>query len=206
MDVNVRTTYNNIANHFSDTRFKVWFCTREFLNSIPSNSLGLEIGCGNGKNMVYRNDISMKGIDICDKFVDMCKKKNLDVIQGDMSSLPYENESFDFVMSIAVLHHLDSQEKRVKALDEMFRVCKKGGKIFVLVWAFEQEESSKRKFKSKDEMVSWFSREDGNTYYRYYHLYSKDELEEEFSKTDNKFDTNRSFYEMGNWGLIIEKK
>ena len=206
MDLNVRTTYNNIANHFSDTRFKVWFCTREFLNSIPSNSFGLEIGCGNGKNMVYRKDISMKGIDICDKFVDICKKKNLDVIQGDMSSLPYDNESFDFVMSIAVLHHLDSQEKRVKAVDEMFRVCKKGGKIFVLVWAFEQEESSKRKFKSKDEMVSWFSREDGNTYYRYYHLYSKDELENEFSKTENKFDTNKSFYEMGNWGLIIEKK
>jgi ubiquinone/menaquinone biosynthesis C-methylase UbiE len=206
MDIDVRNTYNTIANHFSDTRFKVWTCTREFLNNVSPSSNGLEVGCGNGKNMIYRDDINMCGIDICDKFVDMCKKKNLNVIQGDMLKLPYNNEQFDFVMSIAVLHHLDSEEKRIQALNEMFRVCKKDGKIFILVWAFEQEESSKRKFKSKDEMVSWFSREDGNTYYRYYHLYSKDELNEEFQKTRNDFRIIKSFYEMGNWGLIIEKK
>jgi ubiquinone/menaquinone biosynthesis C-methylase UbiE len=206
MDINVRNTYNTIANHFSDTRFKVWTCTREFLNNISPNSKGLEVGCGNGKNMVYRNDINMFGIDICDKFVDICKKKNLNVIQGDMLKLPYENEEFDFVMSIAVLHHLDTEEKRVQALNEMFRVCKKNGKIFILVWAFEQEESSKRKFKTKDEMVSWFSREDGNTYYRYYHLYSKNELAEEFQKTKNNFEVLKSLYEMGNWGIIVEKK
>jgi tRNA (uracil-5-)-methyltransferase TRM9 len=206
MDINVRNTYNTIANHFSDTRFKVWKCTREFLNNIETNSSGLEVGCGNGKNMIYRNDINMFGIDICDKFVDMCKKKNLNVVQGDMLKLPYKNEQFDFVMSIAVLHHLDTEEKRIQALNEMFRVCKKDGKIFILVWAFEQEESSKRKFKSKDEMVSWFSREDGNTYFRYYHLYSNGELNEEFKKTNNNFDLVKSFYEMGNWGIIIQKK
>lgn len=205
MDINVRNTYNNIANHFSDTRFKVWNCTKDFLNSITSNSIGLEVGCGNGKNMMFRSDIKIEGIDICDKFVDMCKKKNLNVVQGDMTNLPYKDEQFDFVFSIAVLHHLDTLEKRIQAIKEMFRVCKKDGNIFVLVWAFEQEESSKRKFKSKDEMVSWFSREDGNTYYRYYHLYSKDELEREFEFTKNKFNIIKSFYEMGNWGLIIRK-
>lgn len=205
MDTNIQNTYNNIANHFSDTRFKVWTCTIDFLDSLPSDSKGLEVGCGNGKNMLYRNDIYMNGIDICDRFVDICKKKNLDVIQGNMLELPYDNEYFDFVMAIAVLHHLDTEEKRINALNEMFRVCKKNGKIYILVWAFEQEESSKRKFKSKDEMVPWISKKDSNIYYRYYHLYSKDELNQEFLKTKNNFKIIKSFYELGNWGIVVEK-
>ncbi len=206
MDINVRNTYNNIANHFSDTRFKVWNCTMDFLNSLTPYCSGLEVGCGNGKNMIYRNDINMRGIDICDKFVGMCKEKKLDVIQGNMLDLPYENEQFDFVMGIASLHHLDTLEKRIQALNEMFRVCKKNGKIYILVWAFEQDPSSKRQFKSKDEMVPWVSKEDGNTYYRYYHLYSKDELADEFFKTNNNFEIIKSFNEMGNWGIVVEKK
>ena len=123
-----------------------------------------------------------------------------------MLKLLYEDESFDFVFSIAVLHHLDKEELRVEALKEMFRVCKKDGIIFVLVWAFDQEPDSKRKFTKTDELVSWKSREDGQKYYRYYHLYLKDELEKEFSKTNFQYSIIKNFYEKGNWGFIIKKK
>ncbi len=57
------------------------------------------------EKIVYKN-IKIKSIDICDKFVEICQKKNLDVEQGDMLNLPFD-ESFDFVFSIAILHHLD---------------------------------------------------------------------------------------------------
>jgi hypothetical protein len=88
----------------------------------------------------------------------------------------------------------------------MFRVCKKDGLIFVLVWAFDQEPDSKRKFTKTDELVSWKSREDGQTYFRYYHLYLKGELEKEFSKTNFKYNIIKNFYEKGNWGFIGQKK
>jgi tRNA (uracil-5-)-methyltransferase TRM9 len=206
----VKEVYNKISNDFDITRFRVWTCTSDFLDLIGKDTYGLEVGCGNGKNMVYCNElkknIKIKGIDISDKFVEICQKKNLDVEQGDMIKLPYLDESFDFVYSIAVLHHLDKEEERVNALKEMFRVCKKDGLIFVLVWAFDQEPDSKRKFSKTDELVSWKSRQDGKTYFRYYHLYLKGELEKEFSKTNFKYNIIKNFYEKGNWGFIGQKK
>jgi len=206
----IKEVYNKISKDFDITRYRVWTCTSDFFDIIEKNTIGLEVGCGNGKNIVYSNNlnknIKIKGIDICDKFVEICKSKDLDVIQGDMLRLPYDNYSFDFVYSIAVLHHLNTEELRIKALEEMFRVCKKDGIIFVLVWAFEQEADSKRKFTKTDEMVSWKSRDDGQTYFRYYHLYLDGELEKEFSKTNFKFNIIRNFYEKGNWGFIIKKE
>jgi tRNA (uracil-5-)-methyltransferase TRM9 len=202
----IREVYNKISNDFDDTRYRVWTCTSRFMDPLEKGLNGLEVGCGNGKNILYRkDDLNIKGIDICDKLVDICKKKNLDVIQGNMTSLPYSDESFDFVYCIAVLHHLKTKEERIQALNEIFRVCKKGGKIFVLVWAFEQEENSKRKFKTQDELVSWKSREDGNTYYRFYHLYKKSELEDEFDNTNYSYTSYESLYELGNWGIMCVK-
>ncbi len=205
MQQEVQQTYNQIATDFSRTRYRVWSCTSDFLDKLPANSNGLEVGCGNGKNMIYRKDLNLKGIDICDNFVKICKEQNLDVIQGDMTNLPYENNSFDFVFCIAALHHLNTIELRIKAINEMFRVCKQGGKVFVYVWALEQPADSKRKFTKSDEMVSWKSTEDDNIYYRYYHIYVKGELLNEFNSSDYKFTIERDFYEKGNWGLITEK-
>ncbi len=41
-------------------------------------------------------------------------------------------------MSVAVLHHLSTIERRQKAISELIRVTKPGGKIFIEVWAKEQ--------------------------------------------------------------------
>ncbi len=202
MDISVKDTYNNISNDFDRTRYKIWNCTSNFLDSIEKNKFGLEVGCGNGKNLQYRNDLNIKGIDICDNFVNISKNKNLDVIQGDMINLPFENNTFDFVFSVASLHHLDSSEKRIKAINEMCRVCKPGAKIFILVWAFEQENNSKRKFITTDEMVSWKS-SSGEIYYRYYHLYKENELYNEFKLSNYNFELINKFYEKGNWGIIV---
>lgn len=202
----VSETYNKIANHFNNTRYRVWSCTSKFLDSIESGKEGLEVGCGNGKNLLYRSDLKLKGIDICDNFVKICREKNLNVIQGDMISLPFDDNTFDFVFSIAAVHHLNSVDLRIKAIKEMFRVCKPDGLIFVYVWAFEQPENARRKFTKQDEMVSWLSKEDGKTYYRYYHLYKKDELLKEFQDTQYDFEIINNFYELGNWGIICKKK
>ena len=45
--------------------------------------------------------------------------------------MPYRNESFDFVYSIGVLHHLDRDTDRALAYAEIHRVLKPGG-IFLL--------------------------------------------------------------------------
>ena len=64
--------YKNTANDFSRTRYKIWHGVKTFLNSIPTNSIILDAGCGNGKNMVYMKNKGfeyVKGCDFSDNFV-----------------------------------------------------------------------------------------------------------------------------------------
>ena len=79
--VQVKDVYNSIYKSFDRTRGKVWNCVKEFLDIIPNNLIGLEIGCGNGKNFTYRKDLKLKGIDISQGMVEICEKKGLDVVQ-----------------------------------------------------------------------------------------------------------------------------
>lgn len=53
----VHTVYNQIAEHFSNTRHSAWPGVAKFINSIPRGSFMLDIGCGNGKYLFLRDDI-----------------------------------------------------------------------------------------------------------------------------------------------------
>ena len=52
-EVYVKHVYNTIAKEFSDTRYRPWTCVEEFLDGVEENSYIGDIGCGNGKNMLY---------------------------------------------------------------------------------------------------------------------------------------------------------
>jgi len=52
-------------------------------------------------------------------------------VQGDGEHLPFEDESMDFVYSFGVLHHFPDTKR---AVSEIFRVLKPGGKCFVGVY------------------------------------------------------------------------
>jgi SAM-dependent methyltransferase len=160
-----------IATDFSRTRYKVWGGVKQFLDTIPMDSVVADIGCGNGKNMMYRDDLSYIGMDISDEMVGICKKRGLNAITGSILDIPIDK--VDYSMSIAVIHHLETREERVKALSELLRITKHN--ILVTAWCFEQ---TKRKFASQDEMIS-FTNRDGSVYQRFYHLYVDGELAQE---------------------------
>lgn len=56
----------------------------------------------------------------------------------DNLALPFRDESFDAVLSIAVVHHFATTERRVGALRELARVLRIGGRLVITVWAMEQ--------------------------------------------------------------------
>jgi len=56
----------------------------------------------------------------------------------DNLALPFRDECFDAGLSIAVIHHFATTERRVAALKELARVLRIGGKLMVSVWAMEQ--------------------------------------------------------------------
>lgn len=62
----------------------------------------------------------------------------LQVLVCDNLALPFRDESFDAVLSVAVVHHFATTERRVNALRELARVLRIGGRLVISVWAMEQ--------------------------------------------------------------------
>jgi ubiquinone/menaquinone biosynthesis C-methylase UbiE len=147
MDIaNTTNTYNQIAKQFSQTRYKIWPGVKKFLNSIPDNAFILDAGCGNGKNMLETNH-NFFGIDTSKMLIQIAKEKTkskTNIIGFDLVSIcnmeTINNNTYDAIISIAVLHHLSSLIDRITAIKEMIRVCKVGGSILFTVWKLESNE------------------------------------------------------------------
>ena len=55
--------YEQIAGHFSTTRHKPWPKVVQFMQGVPPGSVVFDLGCGNGKNILKRDDIVQVGQD-----------------------------------------------------------------------------------------------------------------------------------------------
>jgi ubiquinone/menaquinone biosynthesis C-methylase UbiE len=201
MDLQVKNFYNKNYKRFDISRVRIWGSVRKFTSFMKPNSKVIDIGCGNGKNIKYLQDNGMevKGIDFSSKLVEICQEKNLDVIEADMRNLPYQDNTFDYGICIAALHHLQEEKDRIKALNEMIRVCKDGAEILVTVWSVEQDSTSNEKHRNfiyGDNYVPW------ENVTRYYFIYDKLHIED-FLK---KFDVKELKWERGNWYFIIKVK
>ncbi len=208
--MNIELIYDLIADEFDKTRVRQWPCVISFLNSFPSNASILDIGCGNGKYLNYRNnDLKMKGIDISMKLVEICKNKGFDVIKASMTDIPYADNTFDGIICIASYHHLDNDIDRQKTLNEIHRILKNEGVALIEVWGKEQTKENANKnalnFKNKSNLVKWTSIKTGEVYYRYYNIYSKGELEEEITRLKPEFKIIESGYEKGNYYVKVQK-
>ncbi len=156
------TFYDIHATDFSKSRFRIWPLVKQFLDSLPPNSKVLDIGCGNGKNMTYalnRQDLQIYGIEHSQALTDICIQKGLNVIQGDALSLPFENNTFDAIIMIAVIHHINPLE-HYTVLKEIKRVLKPTSKCLISNWAVEQPVDAKRQFVKGLNMVTWKDKED----------------------------------------------
>jgi tRNA (uracil-5-)-methyltransferase TRM9 len=157
-ETHVHGVYEAIASHFSATRHKPWPFVSSFLASRPPGSVGLDIGCGNGKNMAVNRDVVMLGCDRSAALValardSMCTARyrkhqrqqadgNLpdadadpapsariiagaDAVTADSLSLPFREASADFVICIAVIHHLCTRERRIDAIRQLLRCVRR---------------------------------------------------------------------------------
>lgn len=138
----VHHVYDAIAPHFSSTRFAKWPKVAGFLNSLKPGSVILDAGCGNGKYLGFNPDCFYIGCDISPSLIDICTRRGHEVMVADAVNLPYRTNFGDAAISIAVLHHLSTESRRRKAIEELVRVVRRGGLVLITVWAVEQEDGS----------------------------------------------------------------
>lgn len=136
----VEKVYDRIAEHFDQTRHSSWTGVNEFLKKLPPNSALLDVGCGNGKYLWRENDnILIKlGCDVSLNLLKIAQQKGSTVFRANALELPVRDAFFDAVISIAVIHHFSTLERRMRAISEILRVLKPGGLGCITVWAFEQ--------------------------------------------------------------------
>lgn len=102
-------------------------------NVVPSSSFNvLEVGCGTG---IYTFEMTkyfktILGLDISRGMLKEAKEKiknqnptsnnvNVTFIAGDAENIPFKDSSFDCVMSINMLEHLDNIHKAVEEMKEL---------------------------------------------------------------------------------------
>lgn len=182
MELSVQESYDNIAKYFSVTRVLTWKWTDEFINSLKKNCFILDLGSGNGRNTNYKNHIIF-GLDISMQQLKMNRfNQNNYSIHGNMTNLPFQNNYFDSILSIASFHHLKSIEERHNCLREMKRVLTKNGKILMSIWSIKQPTKTKRIFNNYgDNIVEWNTNTKdffGNFIIipRYYYIFELDEI------------------------------
>ena len=116
------------------------------LDRIARHSSVLEVGCGQGTDAVYccrrmSKEASYLALDYSDRSVASARKsaaqfrEHLNVVpefaEGNAESLDLPDESFACVVSIGVLHHTPDPRR---AVDELYRVLKKGGTAYVALY------------------------------------------------------------------------
>lgn len=179
----VKDIYEEIAEHFDNTRPYKWAWVNDFLDKLKLNANVYDLGCGNGRNMINNNSkkLNFIGIDNCENFVKICKSKNLNVFNANITQIPLESNSADAIICIAVFHHLANFDNRINALMEMKRLIKNNGKILLSIWSINQPPKTRRSFNNYgNNIVLW--NKYGKIYERYYYIFKLDEIKELFKK------------------------
>jgi tRNA (uracil-5-)-methyltransferase TRM9 len=85
--------------------------------------------------MIQQMSLDYTGVDISFELVKNAKESypGVNFIVGSVLNLPFEDECFDKVISIAVLHHIPSLALRIKFMEEGYRVLKKDGQMIITV-------------------------------------------------------------------------
>lgn len=99
----------------------------------------LDIGCGYGrlaKQIVDKYPkVTIFGVDIAKNYVDLFNQtlgpKNK-AFKSDIQNLPFKDNSFNVIFIVTTLMYVQSNNNQKQALNEAFRVLKKGGSFVII--------------------------------------------------------------------------
>jgi SAM-dependent methyltransferase len=93
----------------------------------PAMSI-LDIGCGKAEPMRFlnrRKEFRVVGVDIFEPYLQICRESGLydDLVRADIRQLPFKPRSFDIVLCLEALEHLEKEEggALLRAMEEIAR-------------------------------------------------------------------------------------
>lgn len=197
--------------------------------SLPVGALVADVGCGNGKYLGVNPLVSMLGSDRSHNLISICRDRGHEAMVCDTMRLPYRSDAFDAAISIAVIHHLSTEEHRLRALRELLRVVRPGGSVLVYVWALEQTENTffhqvlimhPPRLTAQDLFVPWdmskYHKNDdaggdlaskpdaASKFQRYYHVFREGELEALVASLHG-CSIDEAYFDHANWCVRLRK-
>lgn len=100
-------------------------------NIMGRNNLILDLGCGAGREMLKSRG-QVVGVDLSKKPLKLAAKLYDMAILSDIKSLPFADNSFDYVISADLFGHIESNDKDL-IYREINRVLKSGGKSLNII-------------------------------------------------------------------------
>lgn len=107
--------------------------------SFDPNWVVLDVGCGFANNLLpfLAKGCPCFGVEVDPSILDVArcalKKRGYEaqLRVGDNRSIPFDDNAFDLLLSINVLHYENSEQKVLEALNEYKRMLKPGGAIYL---------------------------------------------------------------------------
>jgi ubiquinone/menaquinone biosynthesis C-methylase UbiE len=196
-------TWDAIAKSFDLTRRKPWQPCIDYIKRLPKSATVADIGCGNGRHLIFCAQHCKKaiGIDISSQLLKIVENKikkqdikNVQLYHTDVTNLPLKDRSVDAVLYIAAIHNVQGRKNRIQSLQEIRRILKKDKSALISVWSREQDkfrqhflkESFTQKGESEFGDIDIYWRQHGLNIPRFYHLYSKNEFQEDLVRSGFK--------------------
>lgn len=208
-----RDDYNKIARHFASTRCDNWPELVQFKSFVEDGQQILDWGCGNGRLllMLKEKDITYYGLDQSKSLLKIAEKKHAAEVKAGKAKFfctafrekTFKENFFDLVFMVASFHHLPDEKSRAKLLKKVYKEMKLGARLIITVWNLESEWSKKKRKGWKnlgvgDYLIPWKSPEGKIEAERYYHHFTKQELQDLLEGADFKIE-KLEYWKETNW-------
>jgi tRNA (uracil-5-)-methyltransferase TRM9 len=217
-----RQFYQTFALQFSATRQRLQPGVQQILQTIPTDSNILDLGCGNGELSRWLRQRGHSGwyvgLDFSHEILSLALQKNEHersvFLKRDLAQPGWEEglprQQFDLILAFAVLHHLPSRELHLQILNAVRNRLATQGMFVHSEWQFLNSERLRSRIQPwqaagmnedevepGDHLLDW---RQGGHGLRYVHHFSPEELAELADATG--FQIEDSFHSDGEGGQL----
>ena len=126
------------------------------------------------------------------------ESNNIQLLRADLKNLPIRENVISNIFSIATIHHVKDKDERERAIRDLYTRLKDKGFLIITVWRkwqkrymgyflndltkrvlkpyHKKQQEEKGLIEFGDKYVPWTLSQEGKTYYRFYHFFSKREI------------------------------